>query len=202
MTITKRTEGKGVLGRTVTTVKIEKESTARERKEAAEALASMASTEPFPARAYVQSCKQAAERFLGERGLRFGDAPEHMKPIERDAINAIAQALGTIRYMDEGNINAAVYCAMELSDCIWRIGIREEKSAGPKVQNKIERENAIMLANEYKKTNASASNETAAIWITESAHKSGKLIHAHDTLKQDIKSVFPMRRGRPKIPRR
>lgn len=143
MSVTKRTEGKGVLGRTTTTVSITKNSTARERKEAAAALSAMASTEPFPARAVVQNYKQAAERFLAERGLKFGDNPKDMEPIEREAINVIAQALGTIRFMDEGSIDAAVYCAMELSDNAWRIGIRSEKSNPNKNPT-------VKLADEYR----------------------------------------------------
>lgn len=143
MSVTKRTEGKGVLGRTTTTVSITKNSTARERKEAAAALSLMGSTEQFPARAIVQNYKQAAERLLAGRGLKFGDDPARMEPIEREAINVIAQALCTIRHMEQGNIDAAVYCAMELSDNVWRIGIRSEKSNPNKNPT-------VKLADEYR----------------------------------------------------
>lgn len=154
MSVTKRTEGKGVLGRIVTTVSITKRSTARERKEAAAALSAMASTEQFPARNAALKYKQQAEHLLAKQGLKFGDDPARMKPIAREAINVIAHAQAVIRYMDEGNIDAAVYCAMQLSGSVWQVGIRSEKSnpeTNPTVKKSNEmRENCLMLARSIK----------------------------------------------------
>lgn len=124
--------------------------------------------------------------------------PSAMSEIEFAAFRAVGFAKDLESALKANDAPAAALIAMHLHDAMMQIRIREEKLSGTEVQNKIERENAIELANTFKKINATASNETAARWITATARKSGKIIHAHDTLKQDIKSVFPLRRGRPK----
>lgn len=125
-------------------------------------------------------------------------SPSTMSELELAAFKVVCIAKGVEEALQENDAPAAALRAMHLHDAMMHIRIRKEKSAGPEVQNKMERENALMLANEYKRSNTTAGNEQAAVWITQEAGKRGKLIHAHDTLKQDIKSVFPMRRGRPK----
>lgn len=200
MSVTKRTEGKGVLGQTVTTVSITKSGTARERKEAAAALSAMASTEQFPARAVVQNYKQAAKRLLAERGLKFGDDTARTEPIEREAVNVIVQALAVSRYMDEGNIDAAVYCAMELSDNVWRIGIRSEKSnpnKNPTVKLAKEyRANCLKLALSIK---PGTNLQDAAKQVMEAGELGGiKVPQTIEATASYLRNKFPARpRGRP-----